>query len=76
MRVRDKARALAMTQKRESERRQVMTGLKQLRAKAQPGGLTQVEVAALLKVSERTVRNIEKRALRKLRQHRRTADLG
>lgn len=32
-------------------------------------GLTQAEIAALLGLSERTVRNIEKRALRKLRHH-------
>ena len=69
----NKADALALAQKWESAAREGRAGLAALRKTRNrvppPGGLTQAQVAALLQISPRTVRAIEKRALRKLRNH-------
>jgi DNA-binding XRE family transcriptional regulator len=69
----NKAEALALALKWESEARERRAGLSALRKTRirvpPPGGLTQAQVAALLQISPRTVRAIEKRALRKLRNN-------
>lgn len=70
----DKRAALIVAQKLEREARQAWAEQAVLekpviRARPGGGGLTQKEVALLVGLSERAVRDIEKRALRKLRQH-------
>jgi hypothetical protein len=46
-----------------------MRARRSLPGAAEPASLTQKEVAALLNMSERGVRNVEKRAIAKLRRH-------
>ena len=77
----DRVAALALARKWEAQarRHRLAQGTRQRPAAVrvrrassgtnQPGALTQKEVAALLGMSERGVRNVEKRALAKLRQH-------
>lgn len=68
--VRDKAKALEITRDWEAKAREERLALpKQSSPCDPPGGLSQKEIAFLLQMSERAVRNIEKRALAKLRQH-------
>jgi hypothetical protein len=81
--LRDYDAALAVAKAWESEARAQRLGRKMgqqpaaLRVRRRPqsaprpnsGGLTQAEVAALLKLSQRAVRDIEKRAIAKLRAH-------
>jgi len=69
---RDKALRLARKWEREARREREAKKAAQPDTGAFRGtafGLSQREVAALLRVSERAVRAIERRALRKLRQH-------
>ncbi len=70
----DKAAAMALAKEWEARARRQREARK-AQAKGQPqpfrgtGGLTQEEISILLNISERAVRAIEKRALRKLREH-------
>jgi hypothetical protein len=69
----DKVAAMARAQKWERQARRARLARKQDRVTPVSGkqahGLTQGEVAVLLNVSERAVRAIEKRAIRKLQRH-------
>ncbi len=70
----NREQALAIARKWEAEERERRKALaKQPHLpgppKAHPGGLTQEEIAAVLKMSTRAVRNTEKRAIAKLRRH-------
>lgn len=76
----DREQALVIAQKwevEERERRKALARQDRLPhpRKSDPGGFTQEEVAALLKMSARAVRNTEKRALAKLRRHPAVRDL-
>lgn len=72
--VTDKAMALEIARQWEAEQRErrkalASQNLLPSRPKVEPGGLTQAEVAAVLRMSTRAVRNVEKRALAKLSRH-------
>ena len=67
----DRMAALELARKWEAEARQRRRAMLQRIAggKIEPGGHSQEQVARILNLSPRTVRAIEKRALRKLRRH-------
>lgn len=71
LRNREAALALAQRWEREASKKPLPQGVQPPKPtiRIQPGGLSQAEVAAIMRISERTVREIEKRALEKLRRH-------
>jgi DNA-directed RNA polymerase sigma subunit (sigma70/sigma32) len=73
----DRKAALELAREWEAEARQRRLAIHRGSAsrRGEPGGLTQDEVARILKLSPRAVRAIEKRAIRKLRRHPAIADL-
>lgn len=65
----DREKALALARQWEKELALKDRRTKQPRTHLKAGGLTHQEVAAVLRVSEKTVRRDEKSAIRKLRNH-------
>ena len=71
----DREAALRLARKWEAEARAIRQSRKVAKAARTSFALTQAETALLLNISERAVRAIEKRALRKLRRHPALRDL-